>query len=274
LLSDAEVEAEVDEDPDAEHRPVGDFTGTVSRIEDLSRDVRGVWIDLEGDGIGFQAGQYINLTVPGVEGPRAFSLANAPSQANQIELHIRHVPGGAATTWIHENLEVGQSLSFTGPYGQFFVRKSAPEPMIFLAGGSGLSSPKSMILDLLEQGSDRPITLIHGVRDVPDLYFQDLFTDLAAKHETFSYVPVLSEKSAGSVWDGETGFVHEAAERLFDGKFAGHKAYLCGPPLMIDACVKSLMRGRLFEKHIFMEKFLTEADSGQDTARSPLFKRI
>ena len=74
-------------------------------------------------------------------------------------------------------------------------------------------------------------------------------------------------------WKGLKGFVHEAAKAHFDGRFANHKAYLCGPPPMIDAAITALMQGRLFEKDIFMEKFLTAAD-GADEHRSALFKKI
>ena len=73
--------------------------------------------------------------------------------------------------------------------------------------------------------------------------------------------------------DGETGFINDVAERHFDGDFKGHQAYLCGPPPMIEASINSLMKGRLFEKDIFMEKFLTRED-GQEVKKSPLFKRI
>ncbi|MCB2101645.1 MAG: 2Fe-2S iron-sulfur cluster binding domain-containing protein [Rhodobacterales bacterium] len=283
LDSDVEIEADVDEEPDAERHPVRDFTGTVTRLADLTPDIKGVWlavaaVDGDGDGDGplaFQAGQYVNVTVPGVDGPRAFSIANPPSQGDgaEIELHIRLVPGGRATTWIHENLAEGDTLAFSGPYGRFFVRASAPEPVIFLAGGSGLSSPKAMVLDLLARGDTRPITLIHGARGPKDLYFKDLFEDLEKEHENFSYLPVLSELPEGAAWDGETGFVHEALQRRFDGVFEGHKAYLCGPPPMVNACITTLMRGRLFEKHIFTEQFLTAADA-EPKSRSPLFKRI
>ena len=55
-----------------------------------------------------------------------------------------------------------------------------PEPVIFVAGGSGLSSPKSMILDLLEAGDTRAITLLYGARNREELYYFDLFTELAA----------------------------------------------------------------------------------------------
>ena len=46
------------------------------------------------------------------------------------------------------------------------------------------------------------------------------------------------------------------------------------PPAMIDACITSLMRGRLFEEHIFMEHFFTAADAAQPVRRSALFKKF
>ncbi|MGB5599402.1 MAG: phenol hydroxylase, partial [Thiothrix litoralis] len=168
---------------------------------------------------------------------------------------------------------VGDQLKFSGPYGRFFVRESAPEPMLFLAGGSGLSSPKSMILDLFEKGEQREITLIYGARNQQELYDRELFEDLAAKHTNFHYLPALSEEPDDSEWQGLRGFVHEAAKAHFDGKFSGHKAYMCGPPPMIDACITTLMQGRLFERDMYMENFYTKANA-ESTTKSPLFKNI
>ena len=272
LNEDAVIEADVDEDEDALYLPVKDYTATVSAIVALTPDIKGITLDIDGDGIDFQAGQYINLSVPGIPGPRAFSIATSPARPGAIELHVRLVEGGAATTWIHESLRVGDRLEFAGPYGQFFVRRSRGEPMIFIAGGSGLSSPKSMILDLLERGESRPIWLFHGVRGLKDLYYRELFESLAEEHAGFTYSPVLSEPDADDDWAGETGFVHEAVERAFDGQFAGNSAYLCGPPPMIEAAIRALMKGRLFEQGIFTEKFLTAGD--EDKVKSPVFKRI
>ncbi|HYN31108.1 MAG TPA: 2Fe-2S iron-sulfur cluster binding domain-containing protein [Ilumatobacteraceae bacterium] len=272
--SDVVIEADVDEEPDAVSRPVRDFVGTVSRLDHLTADILGIWISVD-EPIEFQAGQYINLHVPGVERPRAFSIASSPSSEKEIELHVRLVPGGEATPRLHTELAVGDQVHFSGPYGRFFVRRSAGKPMLFLAGGSGLSSPKSMVIDLLETGCDQPIMLVHGVRTASDVYFAEEFRALEADHANFTYVPVLSEHDAtAGEWDGETGYVNEAAERRFDGSFKGISAYLCGPPPMIEACIRSLMKGRLFERDIFTEKFVTAADGEASLARSPLFRRL
>jgi len=273
LQSDVVIEADLDEDPDALHLPMDEYIGTVSDIKDLTPTIKGVFIELDRQ-LEFQAGQYINLTVPGVEGARAFSIANPPGEVATIELNIRLVEGGAATGYIHQLLAVGDRLELTAPLGRFFVHKSAPEPTLFLAGGSGLSSPKSMIQELLGAGDQREITLIYGARHRRELYYLELFEELAAANSNFRYIPALSEPLPEDDWSGETGFVHDVANRVFDGKFEGHKAYLCGPPPMIDACITSLMQGRLFEEHIFMESFLTAADGREPARRSALFKKF
>jgi phenol hydroxylase P5 protein len=273
LQSDVVIEAEIEEEPDARVIPVKDFDGVVSRIEQLTPTIKGIWIKLnDTNGIDFQAGQYVNVHFPGDIGSRAFSLASVPSQGGEVELNIRIVPGGVATTWAHEHLKVGDALRISGPYGRFFVRKSENSPSLFMAGGSGLSSPRSMILDLLEEGSDLPITLVYGQRNLSELYYHEEFLALAEKYPNFTYVPALSHEPEDSDWKGHRGFVHEAAKAHFNNDFRGRKAYLCGPPLMIDACISTLMQGRLFERDIYTEKFISAADAQQ--VRSPLFKKI
>jgi phenol/toluene 2-monooxygenase (NADH) P5/A5 len=274
LQSDATIEADIDEEPDAEIIPVRDFDTTVSRIENLTPTIKAIFLKLDKP-LHFQAGQYVQLAIPGVEGGRAFSVANSPTNvaaSGEIELNVRIVQGGAGTAWLHEKLAVGGKLRISGPYGRFFVRKSAKTPMVFMAGGSGLSSPRSMILDLLEAESATPITLIYGQRNRAELYYDDEFRALSTKHSNFKYVPALSDEPAGTDWNGARGFVHDAAKAHFSNNFAGQNAYLCGPPVMVEACISTLMQGRLYERDIYTEKFLSAADASQP--RSPLFKRV
>jgi phenol hydroxylase P5 protein len=264
------IEADIDEDPDARVLPLQDFNARVVEARMLTPTIRGLWLETDKP-LDFQAGQYVMLQVPGI-GARAFSIASAPGDAC-IELHVRKVEGGAATTWLHEQLQVGQQLQLTAPFGRFFVRKSASKPVLLLAGGSGLSSPKSMLLDLLAEGFDKPITLFHGARNLPQLYDRELFESLASRHANFTYVPVLSAHE-GSGWSGELGHVHEALKQRLGNDFRGHKVYLCGPPLMIEACIATLMQGRLFEQDIHTERFFTAADASAPARRSPLFKSL
>ena len=270
LQSDVVIEADIDEDPDALNLPIDDFDGVVERIENLTPTIKGVWIRLDKP-MQFQAGQYVNLTVGELDA-RAFSLANSPSTGDLIELNIKQVPGGQITGYVHNDLKVGEHVKVVGPYGRFFTRKSAQLPLIFMAGGSGLSSPKSMIAELLEDDCTLPITLVYGARTRDELYDHDLFVQWTQKYPNFTYVPALSAVEEGDAWNGFRGFVHDAAKTQFDNDFRGHKAYLCGPPLMIESCISTLMQGRLFERDIYTEKFISAADAQQ--VRSPLFKHL
>lgn len=274
LQSDVTIEVDMEEEPDAQIIPVRDFQASVEHIEVLTPTIKALHLKL-GEPIQFQAGQYIQLEIPELGQSRAFSIANAPADVRSrsaIELHVRRVPGGAGTTYLHETLQPGDRLKLSGPYGRFFVRASAQMPMVFMAGGSGLSSPRSMILDLLSQGCDLPITLVYGQRSRDELYHDDHFRALAEQHPNFTYVPALSSEPEGSDWSGARGFVHDAAKAHFPDGFAGHKAYLCGPPAMVEACIGTLMQGRLFERDIYTEKFISAADA--NAQRSPLFKRV
>ena len=272
LESDVTVEADIEDDPDARIIPVEDFETTVSRIENLTPTIKGIWLKLNHP-IDFQAGQYVQLIMPGVEGGRPFSIANSPEEiarTGELEINVRIVEGGTGTAYLHNVLKVGDALRISGPYGRFFVRTSEEAPIIFMAGGSGLSSPRAMILDLLAQGYKHHITLVYGQRNLAELYYDAEFKALAAQHANFSYVPALSEDASG--FDGHKGYVHEAAKEYFKGDFAGHKAYMCGPPVMIEACLSTLMQGRLYERDMYAEKFITAADASKP--RSAFFKRV
>ena len=272
LESDVTVEADIDDEPDARIIPVEDFDTVVSRIETLTPTIKGIWLKLD-RAIDFQAGQYVQIIMPGVEGGRPFSIANAPEEiarTGELEINVRIVEGGSGTAYLHNQLKVGDKLRVSGPYGRFFVRSSEKEPIIFMAGGSGLSSPRSMILDLLAHGTQQEITLIYGQRNLAELYYDAEFKALAQQHKNFHYVPALSEDATG--FDGLKGFVHDAAKEHFNGDFSGHKAYLCGPPVMIEACLSTLMQGRLYERDIYAEKFITAADASKP--RSAFFKRV
>ena len=272
--SDLVIEADVDEEPDAENIPVRDFVGTVIKIEKLTPRIVGIFLEIEEGEMAFQSGQYANLHIPGLDTPRPFSMAQSPNEKTIIEFDIALIPGGVGTTWIHNELKVGDKLDLSAPYGHFFLRVSDEKPMVFFGGGSGLASPKSMVLDLLESGDRREIILFQGARNLEELYYKKLFEELDNKYENFTYVPGLSGPDIEPEWEGPTGFIHEVAKEYMGGKFEGYRAYMCGPPMMIDACITMLMQGRLFEKDMFMEKFFTAKDAEAESKKSPLFKNI
>ena len=107
-----------------------------------------------------------------------------------------------------------------------------------------------------------------------ELYNRELFEQLVKDYPNFRYIPALNAVQPEDQWTGFNGYVHEAVADYFEHKCSGHKAYLCGPPVMIDAAISTLMQSRLFERDIHTERFLSAADGASGSARSALFKHI
>lgn len=283
---DVTIESEIDVDEDVDVHPVRDYTGTVRVVADPASGVRRLVIELDRP-LAFNPGQYVQLSIPSGESgapgeargtgePRAYSIASAPSAAQgthpAIELHVRRLPGGVATEgWIFAGLAPGDAVSLSGPYGQFSFRTARPEPVLLLAGGTGLAPMKAILAHLAEAGAaERPVTLYHGARTVADLYEHDWLREFAAEHDWFTYRPALSRDS----WEGRSGRVPELLAADYP-RAAGHAAYVCGKPVFVEAVMRALMKARLFPRDIYREDFFTTFDraAGAAAIRSPLLRR-
>lgn len=269
--SDLVIEADIHVDADARLIPVEDFSGEVVEVSHPTANLARILLKLERR-FDFQSGQSINLQVPGVEGPRAFSVAGLPND-ELLELHVRRVTGGAATGYLCEKLAVGERLTFSGPYGQFFARESRTEPALLLSAGSGLSGVLGIARRLLELDSTREVFLYHGARKVEDLYADETLRQLDTDQPAFHYRPVVSQPAIEAKWSGHTGHVADALGRDFDQRFSGHVAYICGSPAMVESTISTLIKGRLFEADIFVERFYN-AENADSVKRSKLFKTI
>jgi phenol hydroxylase P5 protein len=270
--SDVVIEADVDVDDSVPVHPVQDFAGTVVALVDIALDTRRLVIDLDRP-LAFNAGQYMALTVPGHDAvTRTYSMANPPAQTTRLEFQVRRTAGGVATDgWIFKDLAVGDAIALSGPYGRFVLREDRSEPAILIAGGTGLAPIASMIRRALEEGVDGVghLTLYQGARTREWMYDVDVFRTLADEHpDRFTYRPCLSEESA----DGfATGMVTDVLNADHE-TLKGHVGYVCGPPAMVEASLRTLMLKRLFPRDIFKEEFL-DASAAATQVRSPLIKR-
>ncbi len=208
----------------------------------------------------FLAGQYIDILQPGGK-RRAFSIASAPSEAEFIELHIKHVDGGGFTGHVFDDMQIKEILRMEGPLGTFFIRRSSDRPMIMVGGGTGFAPLKSMIEELMESGDDRPLELFWGVSTEDDLYARDLIEQWADQLPHFRFVPVLVEPDDN--WGGEHGFVHEAVVRRHPD-LSPFDVYMSGPPAMIHAARHDFIDAGVHEDRLFYDSF----DFGPDVPPS------
>jgi ferredoxin-NAD(P)+ reductase (naphthalene dioxygenase ferredoxin-specific) len=188
-----------------------------------------------GTPISFLAGQFADLTFPGLPA-RSYSMASPPGQP-LLEFHVRLTPGGQVSPFVHFALAAGEVVELNGPLGTSYLREDHTGPVIALAGGSGLGPIKSIIDAIFVKKSTAPIHFYFGVRDERDLYYAQHFQDLAQRFPNLTFTPVLSQPAGAT--DRRTGFLADIIKADF-GSFAGFKAYVAGPPIMVDTCFAAL----------------------------------
>ena len=236
----------------------------VEALEDLTHDIKRVLLRVESGGpFSFTAGQYAKIEFLPLT-TRDYSMANVPggNDANLLEFHVRAVPGGSASGYVHQQLALGQTVRVNGPHGASYLRESHQGAMLAIAGGSGLAPIESIVGRALAAGSTQTIHLYFGVRALRDVYHEDKFKAWAARHPNFRYTIVLSNEEAPGY---AHGLVTEVAAREL-GEVVGMKAYLAGPPVMVEAATR-LLRGRgMAERDIHADAFYTEADRQTNTA--------
>jgi CDP-4-dehydro-6-deoxyglucose reductase/ferredoxin-NAD(P)+ reductase (naphthalene dioxygenase ferredoxin-specific) len=225
-------------------------------LEDATHDIRRVRLEVAAGGpFTFSAGQYAALTFAG-HPPRDYSMANRPDEA-VLEFHIRRVGNGSASAYAAERLALGEEVLVEGPYGSSWLREKHTGPILAIAGGSGLAPVKSIVETALGLGAKQPIALYFGVRDERDLYLEQHFAALAARHGNFRFIPVLSDAAIATA--RRTGFVHEAVAADL-GDLDGMKAYLAGPPAMVEAATAMLLDRGMPRGEIHADAFYTEAE--------------
>jgi ferredoxin-NAD(P)+ reductase (naphthalene dioxygenase ferredoxin-specific) len=210
---------------------------------------------LAGGPYNFSAGQYASITFSGLP-PRDYSMANMPS-SKTLEFHIRLVPDGAVTPYVQNELNIGDIIRVQGPYGTAYLRESHKGPIIAAAGGSGLAPIKSILEVALSSKTKQPITFYFGARDERDLYLENAINSLTKSHKNFSFIPVLSEAKGSST--RRVGLLADAIAKDFQN-LDGCKAYLAGPPIMVESTVKKLEGLGIQRVDCHADAFYTEAD--------------
>ena len=167
------------------------------------------------------------------------------------------LPGGLSirrrAAGIHEALKAGDKVKLEFPLGSSYLRQHHSGPILCIAGGSGLAPIKSIVETALAHGMKQPIHVYFGARGARDLYLVEHFETLADRHNNLSFTAVLSDTQ---VAPHRHGFVTDAvAEDLAD--FDGWKAYVAGPPPMVDAAMAMAFARGLRPEDMHADVFFT-----------------
>jgi NAD(P)H-flavin reductase len=229
----------------------------IASISSLSQDVALVRIQRPPD-FDYRAGQYVTLVrEDGLA--RSYSISSLPAASllddDHLDLHVRRVPNGAFSGWLHEEAKSGDSLLLQGPAGDCFYTETSREQPLLLAGtGTGLAPLYGILQDALRQGHTGPIWLFHGALNPRGLYLQDELHQLARSHANFHYLPCVlnAEYNAASI---ETGPLQEVILRHHP-KLSGWRGFICGDPAIVKTLKMKFFLAGMSNREIFADAFL------------------
>ena len=199
---------------------------------------------------------------------RAYSMANHPAEGDIIMLNIRiatppwdrgagkfmDVNPGICSSYVFSR-KIGDKVTISGPYGEFFINESTKREMIYIGGGAGMAPLRSHIFHLFHtEKSERKVSYWYGGRSRKELFYTNHFRSIEKDFPNFKFYIALSEPLEEDNWkvkesldddsgEGYLGFIHQS---LYDNYLKDHpepeevEYYLCGPPLMNAAVLKML----------------------------------
>ena len=192
----------------------------------------------------YYAGQFVNIKrADGLM--RSYSIANNRVHANKLSFHIRRLAGGHFSEWVHQELNVGDSLTLSDPQGLCYYLPNNPEQSMLLIGtGSGLAPLAGIISEALHHGHTGPIHLYHGSREMDGLYWIEEMQALARQYPNFHYMACVSR---GDAPEGVTkGRANDVATSTIPS-LKGWRVYLCGHPDMVSQTKRQVyLKGAAF----------------------------
>lgn len=177
----------------------------------------------------YRVGMFGLYGLPGA-GESTFCVASPPTRTEYIECTFRRT--GRVTRALQDR-EIGQAVTFRGPYGNCFpLDEWRGRNVLFIAGGIGLAPVRSVIWNVLDRRDEfADATIVYGARSVADLVYKHEL-EMWAERQDVRLVTTVDPGGETPDWKGKIGFVPAVLQETAPGS-DNAVAVVCGPPIMI-----------------------------------------
>lgn len=240
------------------------ITGCIHTAKLLTSDVMFLRIGLD-RALEFDAGQFVMVQVPDVAGFRAWSIVNYQRPAKTLDFIVKKKPGGGISEWLFNNECTGEEIKLFGPLGHAIFYPGLAKDILCIAGGSGVAGMMSILARAEQEDyfARYSVDVFFGVRTMKNTFLLEELSQWCVKFgKKLNVTIALSDgeipASALTSYPQlvfQKGFVHEIARDEMQGRYQNVRAYLAGPPPLVDASIRMLLQAKVTTDNICYDKF-------------------
>ena len=206
-----------------------------------------------------RAGQHYDMRLTAEDGyqtQRSYSIASEPEREGEIDITVERIDDGEVSTYLHDVLILGDRVEVRGPIGGYFVWEATmTEPLLLIAGGSGVVPLMSMIRHRAAAGAKNPTTLLYSSRKFEDVIYYDELEKLRSANHGLQVFHTLT-RSQPADWKGYTRRIDQDMLKEVAGPLGRSvQVFICGPTLMVESGADALVKIGINSNQIRTERF-------------------
>jgi ferredoxin-NADP reductase len=231
---------------------------TVAALKDETPHVKTITLDVAG-GTDHMPGQHVDIRLTAADGyqaQRSYSIASAPGTDGRLDLTVERVEGGEVSPFLHDEVLIGDRFEVRGPIGGYFVWDAqVPDPVLLVAGGSGVVPLMAMVRHRARVGSAAPCTLLFSSRTLADIIYRAELDALVARADGLRVVHTLTREQPPG-WTGYSRRIDSAMlEDVLGMTGKNANVFACGPTPLVEAAATSLVGLGLAPNRVRTERF-------------------
>jgi len=206
-----------------------------------------------------RAGQHYDIRLTAeddYQAQRSYSIASEPEREGEVDITVERINDGEVSTYLHEVLVPGDRIEARGPIGGYFVWEATmTEPLLLIAGGSGIVPLMSMLRHRAVTGGKNPAALLYSSRNFADIIYYTELEKLRASNNGLQILHTLT-RSQPQDWKGyarriDADMLKEVAQPLGSSV----QVYVCGPTLLVETVANALVKLEIDPNQIRTERF-------------------
>jgi ferredoxin-NADP reductase len=206
-----------------------------------------------------RAGQHYDIRLTAEDGyqtQRSYSIASEPEREGQVDITVERIEDGEVSTYLHDVVAIGDRIEVRGPIGGYFVwEMDMAEPLLLIAGGSGIVPLMSMVRHRRALRAKNPAALLYSSRSFEDIIYYDELETLSKANDGLQVFHTLT-RSQPAGWKGYARRIDEAMLKEVAGPLGrSAQVYICGPTLMVEAAANTLVKLGINSSQIRTERF-------------------